>query len=82
MGFHCMGNQGFYQQNSVINYANIENPYTRCVEYKHFLNQKSDYTIYSKEMIEKKVMPHNLFDYENIYNRNILDFDINNYNFI
>jgi UDP-galactopyranose mutase len=46
----CEKNKGFYQQNSVINYANIENPYTRCVEYKHFLNQKSDYTIYSKEI--------------------------------
>lgn len=43
-------NKGFYQQNSVINYADAEIPYTRCVEYKHFLNQQSNYTIYSKEI--------------------------------
>ncbi len=46
----CEKNKGFYQQNSVINYADKEVPYTRCVEYKHFLNQKSDYTMYSKEI--------------------------------
>ena len=40
---------GFYQPNSVVNYPDALNPYTRCVEYKHFLNQKSDWTILSKE---------------------------------
>jgi UDP-galactopyranose mutase len=40
---------GYLQPNSVVNYPSIENPYTRCVEYKHFLYQKSDWTIISKE---------------------------------
>jgi UDP-galactopyranose mutase len=40
---------GFYQPNSVVNYPDPLNPYTRCVEYKHFLNQKSDWTILSME---------------------------------
>lgn len=42
-------NYGFYQPNSVVNYPEALNPYTRCVEYKHFLNQKSDWTIISRE---------------------------------
>jgi UDP-galactopyranose mutase len=28
-----------YQKNSVVNYPSIEDPFTRIVEYKHFLNQ-------------------------------------------
>ena len=42
-------NSGFYQPNSVVNYPDAANPYTRCVEYKHFLNQSSDWTILAKE---------------------------------
>lgn len=42
-------NSGFYQPNSVVNYPDAANPYTRCVEYKHFLNQRSDWTIIAKE---------------------------------
>lgn len=42
-------NSGYYQPNSVVNYPSNHTPYTRCVEYKHFLNQQSDYTIYAKE---------------------------------
>jgi len=42
-------NSGFYQPNSVVNYVDPANPYTRCVEYKHFLNQRSDWTILAKE---------------------------------
>jgi UDP-galactopyranose mutase len=43
-------NSGFYQPNSVVNYPlGSSGPVTRCVEYKHFLNQKSDYTIIAKE---------------------------------
>ena len=38
-----------YQPNSVVNYPNINVPYTRIVEYKHFLNQQSDHTIIVKE---------------------------------
>ena len=38
-----------YQPYSVVNYPSAETPYTRCVEYKHFLNQESDHTVYVKE---------------------------------
>jgi UDP-galactopyranose mutase len=40
---------GYYQPNSVVNYPSAQTPLTRCVEYKHFLHQKSDWTILSKE---------------------------------
>ena len=30
----------YYQPNSVVNYPGPDTPYTRCVEYKHFLNQQ------------------------------------------
>ena len=33
----------------MVNYPDAANPYTRCVEYKHFLNQRSDWTIIAKE---------------------------------
>jgi UDP-galactopyranose mutase len=42
-------NTNFYQQSSVVNYPEIKYPFTRIVEYKHFLNQKSDHTIIVKE---------------------------------
>lgn len=42
-------NTDFYQPYSVVNYPSAETPYTRCVEYKHFLNQKSEHTVYVKE---------------------------------
>jgi UDP-galactopyranose mutase len=42
-------NTKFFQQNSVINYPEINFPFTRIVEYKHFLNQKSDHTIVVSE---------------------------------
>ena len=38
-----------YQPYSVVNYPSADTPYTRCVEYKHFLNQESDHTVYVKE---------------------------------
>ena len=49
--FHIerLKNQGFHQPNSVVNYPGNDTPYTRCVEYKHFLNQKSEYTLCVKE---------------------------------
>jgi len=40
---------GYYQVNSVVNYPSLETRYTRCVEYKHFLDQKSEWTIIAKE---------------------------------
>ena len=38
-----------YQPYSVVNYPSADTPYTRCVEYKHFLNQESDHTVYVTE---------------------------------
>ena len=40
---------GYFQPNSVVNYPSKSNQYTRCVEYKHFLHQPSEWTILSKE---------------------------------
>jgi UDP-galactopyranose mutase len=40
---------GFYQPSPVVNYPSLTTPYTRCVEYKHFLNQKSPWTMISNE---------------------------------
>jgi len=42
-------NINYYQTNSVVNYSSLEIPFTRIVEYKHFLNQKSNDTIIVKE---------------------------------
>ena len=42
-------NKDFYQPYSVVNYPSADTPYTRCVEYKHFLKQESDHTVYVKE---------------------------------
>ena len=42
-------NTEFYQPNSVVNYPSQDTPYTRCVEYKHFLNQQSNHTVLVKE---------------------------------
>jgi len=42
-------NTPFYQPSSVVNYPESVVPYTRIVEYKHFLNQTSDDTIIVKE---------------------------------
>lgn len=36
---HLEGQYGFYQPASVVNYPNLDTPYTRIVEYKHFTNQ-------------------------------------------
>ena len=51
-------NTDYYQPYSVVNFPGKENPYTRCVEYKHFLNQKSDHTIYVKETTTDKGEPY------------------------
>jgi len=40
----------FYQPNSVVNYPEISVPFTRIVEYKHFLNQDSSGTVIVKEI--------------------------------
>ena len=51
-------NTNFYQPNSVVNYPEKEIQYTRCVEYKHFLNQKSNHTVYVKETSTDKGEPY------------------------
>lgn len=38
-------NMNYYQPSSVVNYNDLKYKYTRIVEYKHFLNQKSDDTV-------------------------------------
>tara|TARA_Y100000389_G_scaffold920_1_gene956 strand:- start:262 stop:1380 length:1119 start_codon:yes stop_codon:yes gene_type:complete len=42
-------NMNYYQPASVVNYPENNVPYTRIVEYKHFLNQKSNDTVIVKE---------------------------------
>jgi UDP-galactopyranose mutase len=39
----------YFQENSVINYTDKEVPYTRIIEYKHFLNQQTSNTTIVKE---------------------------------
>ncbi len=51
-------NTKYFQQNSVINYPEINFPFTRIVEYKHFLNQKSDHTIIVSETTNDKGDPY------------------------
>lgn len=43
-------NTKYYQPCSQVNYPSAEYAYTRIVEYKHLLNQKSDHTIIFKEV--------------------------------
>ena len=51
-------NTEFYQPYSVVNYPGSDTPYTRCIEYKHFLKQKSDHTVYVKETTTDKGEPY------------------------
>ena len=44
-----ISDMNYYQTNSVINYPEKDIPYTRIVEYKHFLNQQSKDTLIVKE---------------------------------
>ena len=48
----------YYQTNSVVNYPGLEVPYTRIVEYKHFLNQKSPHTTIVKELTKEDGDPY------------------------
>jgi UDP-galactopyranose mutase len=48
----------YYQQNSVVNYPQTDVPYTRIVEYKHFLNQKSPDTVIVKEVTKDTGEPY------------------------
>ena len=59
--------KNFYQPNSVVNYPELNVPYTRIVEYKHFLNQDSPHTTIVKEVTKDSGEP-----YYPVYNeRNI-----------
>jgi UDP-galactopyranose mutase len=51
-------NMNYYQTNSVVNYPGLEVPYTRIVEYKHFLNQKSSDTLIVKEITRSHGEPY------------------------
>jgi len=48
----------YYQENSVVNYPGNETPYTRIVEYKHFLNQTSKDTVVVKEITTDQGEPY------------------------
>ena len=50
--------KGYYQPNSVVNYPDKDIPYTRIVEYKHFLNQKSKDTVIVSETTNDKGEPY------------------------
>ena len=51
-------NMNYYQTNSVIYYPQNNVLFTRIVEYKHFLNQKSDHTIIVKEYTKDEGEPY------------------------
>ena len=51
-------NVNFYQPNSVVNYPDQNVHFTRIIEYKHFLNQKSDHTTIVKEITTDEGEPY------------------------
>jgi UDP-galactopyranose mutase len=51
-------NMNYYQTNSVVNYPQTNVPFTRIVEYKHFLNQQSNDTVIVKEVTKEKGEPY------------------------
>ena len=51
-------NMNYFQPNSVVNYPNKDVPFTRIVEYKHFLNQESKDTIIVSETTNDKGEPY------------------------
>lgn len=56
--WHRMKNSGYFQPNSVVNFSMSTTPHTRCVEYKHFLHQRSPWTIISFEQTCKDGEPY------------------------
>jgi len=64
----------------------IENILNKYLENLKLLNNKNNYyngfDLYAKEIEDNNIKPSNLFDYANIYRGNLLDFNIQNYNFI
>lgn len=57
----------FYQVNSVVNYPELNVPFTRIVEYKHFLNQQTPHTTIVKEITKDSGEPY----YPVLNNKNI-----------
>jgi len=51
-------NMNFYQPCGAVNYPGNEEPYTRIIEYKHFLNQNSPHTIIVGETTNDKGEPY------------------------
>lgn len=55
-------NKEYFQSNSVINYPDKDNGFTRVIEHKYFLNDKTDKTVisyeYPQEYIEGKNSPY------------------------
>ena len=62
-------NMNFYQSNSVVNYPELNTPYTRIVEYKHFLNQQSPHTVIVSEHSTDSGEPY--YPVPNNYNRTL-----------
>ena len=53
-----MNIEGYFQPNSVVNYPELTVPYTRIIEYKHFLNQKSKHTVIVSEISSDEGEPY------------------------
>jgi UDP-galactopyranose mutase len=51
-------NMNYYQPASVVNYPELNVPFTRIVEYKHFLNQTSKDTVIVVETSTDKGEPY------------------------
>lgn len=65
----------------------IENILNKYLDALILLNDKNnyyynDFDLYAKEITDNNIKASNLFDYENVYRGNLLDFNIQNYNFI
>ena len=65
----------------------IENILNKYLDNLKLLNNKNNYyngfDLYAKEITDNNnIKASNLFDYENVYRGNLLDFNIQNYNFI
>jgi len=49
---------GYHQPAAVVNFPSLDTPYTRCVEYKHFLSQISPWTMISYETTSSEGEPY------------------------
>lgn len=63
-----------YQGNAVINYSNMEIPYTRIIEHKHFEFLENSKTIITKEFPEEwSIGKERMYPIEDIQNYNLFD---------